>query len=83
MGRFRKKSVEIEAIRWLGPYVEGGHPFADEGARYRFSDGCVEVWNDLEYDWINVPHGHWIIKGIQGEFYPCDPDVFEATYDKA
>lgn len=26
--------------------------------------------------------GDWIIKGVQGEFYPCKPDIFEATYDE-
>lgn len=26
--------------------------------------------------------GDWIIKGIQGEFYPCKPDIFEQTYEK-
>ena len=26
--------------------------------------------------------GDWIIKGIQGEFYPCKPDIFEDTYEK-
>jgi hypothetical protein len=25
--------------------------------------------------------GDWIIKGIQGEFYPCKPDIFKATYE--
>ncbi len=24
----------------------------------------------------------WIIEGIKGEFYPCKPDIFEATYEK-
>jgi len=27
--------------------------------------------------------GDWIIKGVAGEFYPCKPDIFEATYDPA
>ena len=27
--------------------------------------------------------GDWIIKGVQGEFYPCKPDIFEATYESA
>lgn len=27
--------------------------------------------------------GDWIIKGVQGEFYPCKPDIFEATYEPA
>lgn len=26
--------------------------------------------------------GDWIIKGVQGEFYPCKPLIFEATYDR-
>lgn len=25
--------------------------------------------------------GDWIIRGVQGEFYPCKPDIFEATYE--
>jgi hypothetical protein len=29
-----------------------------------------------------VSPGDYIIKGIQGEFYPCKPDIFEATYEK-
>jgi len=26
--------------------------------------------------------GDWIIKGVKGEFYPCKPDIFEATYEE-
>ena len=26
--------------------------------------------------------GYWIIRGVQGEFYPCDPDIFAATYEE-
>lgn len=25
--------------------------------------------------------GDYIIRGVQGEFYPCKPDIFEATYE--
>lgn len=31
---------------------------------------------------LKVSNGDYIIKGIQGEFYPCKPDIFEATYEK-
>lgn len=27
-------------------------------------------------------HGDWIIRGVQGEFYPCKPDIFAATYEE-
>ena len=35
----------------------------------------------LEGDMI-ARAGDWIIKGIQGELYPCKPDIFEATYER-
>jgi hypothetical protein len=49
-------------------------------------DGCGRAWHD--HGWIdtlegghNVCPGDWIITGIQGEHYPCKPDIFEATYE--
>lgn len=36
----------------------------------------------LEGD-MRVKYGAWVIRGVQGEFYPCDPDIFEQTYDRA
>ncbi|WP_333816903.1 hypothetical protein [Tabrizicola sp.] len=27
--------------------------------------------------------GDWIIRGVKGEFYPCKPDIFDATYEAA
>lgn len=39
------------------------------------------VWDDLHGTWVNVATGDWIIKGLQGEFYPCRPDVFADTYE--
>ena len=49
--------------------------------------GCGRMFHD--HGWIdtlegghNVCPGDWIITGIQGEHYPCKPDIFEATYEK-
>ena len=39
------------------------------------------VYDDLHGTWVNASTGDWIIKGVQGELYPCKPDVFEQTYD--
>ncbi len=30
-----------------------------------------------------VTPGDWIITGVKGEHYPCKPDIFEATYERA
>lgn len=38
------------------------------------------VIKTLEGD-MNVGKGDFVIRGVQDEFYPCKPDIFEATYD--
>lgn len=52
-------------------------------------EGCIGWY--METGGIHIPTmegvmiaspGDWIIKGIKGEFYPCKPDIFEATYTK-
>lgn len=43
-------------------------------------DGPCILINTLEGQMKAIP-GDWIIKGVKGEFYPCKPDIFEATYD--
>ena len=32
---------------------------------------------------MDASRGDWIIKGVKGEFYPCKPDIFAATYEPA
>ncbi len=77
--RYRKKPVVIEAVQWTGSNF-------DEVVR--FFGGCAEFQNSqvfiqtLEGEMTASPQD-WIIKGIKGEFYPCKPDIFEATYEVA
>lgn len=40
-----------------------------------------EIIHTLEGDMIASP-GDWIITGVNGEKYPCKPDIFEKTYEK-
>lgn len=44
-------------------------------------DFQVQVYDTLHDTWVNVRIGMYIIKGTKGEFYPCDPEVFEAKYE--
>ena len=86
--QFRKKPVVIEAALWPGL----GQPFAFaeivplEARFFVPCDGCGGPF--AGHGWLNtlegghrVCPGDWIIKGIKGEFYPCKPDIFEATYE--
>ena len=89
MPRFRKKPVEIEArqlptfdsIVDFGDYIEYGFKLAEWcGGSFDVVD-CDITIETLEGNMKASP-GDWIIKGVKGEFYPCKPDIFEATYDK-
>lgn len=83
--KFRKKPVEIEAMFWSkamdDSYLSGLMRWLnDGGAQWQLAgDGAVLI-HTLEGDML-ANDGDWIIKGVKGEFYPCKPDIFEATYD--
>ncbi len=94
MRRFRKKPVVIEAMQWPGD-VDESDPRPDElEAWVRSSSGDDVVSRFQAYDdgtlqiqtlegTMTAQPGDWIIRGGKGEFYPCKPDIFEATYEPA
>ncbi|WP_206435703.1 hypothetical protein [Actinobaculum sp. 352] len=51
----------------------------DTGWYINPADGMLMI-RTLEGD-MRASIGHYIIKGVKGEFYPCDPDIFAATYE--
>lgn len=92
MTRFRKKPVVIEARQWDGT-AEGATPIVDwilqtgtRSARYHdvtddVPNARTEIAIDTLEGTITASPGDWIIRGVKGEFYPCKPDIFEATYE--
>jgi hypothetical protein len=91
MTKFRKKPVVIEAIRWDGCNLKEIIAFTGfhQSAKKYSWDEYEEVVRDeglkiftLEGR-MDANIGDWIIKGIKGEFYPCKPDIFAATYEPA
>ena len=79
MAKYRKKPVVIEAVQFDGSnkaelleWMKAGNAWVE--------DGAALVIVTLEGDMTAQP-GDWIIKGVRGEFYPCKPDIFAATYD--
>lgn len=91
MAKFRKKPVEIEAIRndgtwkpiiqWLQQLSGGGMVFqpGQEPPITRNDDGSLNIAT-LEGT-MRADVGDWVIQGVKGELYPCKPDIFAATYD--
>lgn len=85
MGKYRKRPVVIEAmqfvdqtsvepiVNWAGPDVR---PARVMGGSDYTSFHIVTLEGTMQ-----AGLGDWIIRGVQGEFYPCKPDIFEATYE--
>lgn len=85
MAKFVKRPVVIEAILWDGSNPKEVLEFL--GRSLQHLDFASQSWArsritipTLEGDMF-ASVGDWIIKGIKGEFYPCKPDIFAATYE--
>lgn len=81
---FRKKPVTIEAIQFKGGWAGDGSVIANWiGRNAEWSslpDGGILTIHTPEGAMM-AKEGDWIIKGVNGEFYPCKPDIFEKTYE--
>ncbi|QIG58716.1 MazG-like nucleotide pyrophosphohydrolase [Gordonia phage DatBoi] len=77
--KYRKKPAVIEAIQ-LGIFnTEAVEEFVG-GDLGTHSDGGLVIAT-LEGA-MRASIGDYIIKGVQGEFYPCKPDIFAETYEE-
>ena len=77
MSKFRKKPIVIEAEQYTRNGLEAER-VANWCKGNQVDLGCeIET---LEGTML-ANYGDWIIKGINGEFYPCKPDIFDKTYE--
>lgn len=82
MAKYRKKPVVIEAVQWQGT-KQSWNEIMDMGlTRWKPGDMGSDTFiiETLEGDHL-VRKWDYVIKGVKGEFYPCKPDIFEATYE--
>ena len=89
--KYRKKPVVIEAVQWNGLNLQEVKDFVGDSLMYNIYDTAWKVAEaapivnikikTLEGN-MQVSVDDYIIKGVQGEFYPCKPYIFEQTYEK-
>lgn len=67
--RYRKRPVEVEALQWTGDNI---------------SDICKFIGKSVGEVLVEMVASKqdFIIKGVNREFYPCKPDIFEKTYEQ-
>ena len=87
--KYRKKPVVIDAVRiaghggnagamdWINRHDDGG-AFLKESSMF-LPGYCFHI-RTLEGD-MRANRGDWIIRGVNGEFYPCKSDIFAKTYE--
>lgn len=82
--KYRKKPIEIDAIRYTGNNVSEIENFVgtnllhyntQEENNYQLGIPTLEGI-------MKASIGDYIIRGAKGEFYPCKPDIFKITYDE-
>jgi hypothetical protein len=91
--KFRKKPVIIEAVQFF--YTDEsvaqleefcGESLGNIRKEHNNDPAEAEIRTLEDGIGLTVKHiateGDWIIKGVQGEFYACKPDIFEQTYEK-
>jgi hypothetical protein len=77
---YRKKPVVIEARQLTRENMPelmewcGGMSWRSQGS------AITGIMITTLEGYLHAAFGYWIIKGVKGEFYPCKPDIFEATY---
>ncbi len=76
---YRKKPVVVEAVQWTGNNHADMCEFIDPEV-FEIIPRVGLVIHTLEGDHHASP-GDYIIKGVNGEFYPCKPDIFAKTYE--
>jgi hypothetical protein len=87
--KYRKKPVVIEAFKWTADKEQEDDPEwiieAIKNGTVYFQNGGTEdikmIIKTMERKHI-ARRGYYIIKGIKGELYGCEPSIFEATYEK-
>nr|WP_202905413.1 hypothetical protein [Clostridium botulinum] len=79
MMKYRKKPVEIEAVQFTGNNTLEVIEFI--GQQDLSIDSNAVLIPTLEGT-MRADINDFIIKGVNGEFYPCKPDIFEKTYER-
>lgn len=79
MSRYRKKPIEIEAVHYDGMFPL--EFLGDADYVQAASDGSDSIEIHTLEGVMRADVGDWIIRGVQGELYPCKPDIFDATYE--
>lgn len=76
--RYRKRPVEIEAMRWMGNNFDGLSAWCGDHVK-RSAEGTLRLFVQANTAWLELGVGEWVAKDRHG-FYPIKDDVFLESY---
>ena len=80
--QYRKKPVVIWAVQLTSDNLEEVDKWCHGTLSGQDPDGVYIMIDTLEGA-VRAAENDYVIEGIKGEFYPCKPDIFKATYELA
>lgn len=87
--KYQKLPVVVDSVQWDGTNLEEMKEFVGENLIYSIMDAAWEVGKGIPHVLMKIKtlggeiecyRGDYIIKGVDGEFYPCEPNIFSKTY---
>ena len=78
--KYKKKPVVIDAIQWTGDNYAEIFEFTEGEAYLSSSHSSTLIVETLEGK-MAAEKGCYIIRGVNGEYYPCQEDIFNKTYE--
>lgn len=85
--RFKKRPVIVECIQFIGGESDLPRIINWLSQQKANIGGWIFHGTDITIPTLEgnmkASPGDWIIRGVNGEFYPCKPDIFEKTYEPA
>lgn len=86
--RYRKKPVEVEAVRWTGDnademsaWMGADFDVLDPADATDDPDQTATIFVDANSRWLGIVTGEWVIRDRLG-FYPCKAEMFEVAYER-
>lgn len=89
--KYRKKPVVIEAVQWTGKnlkeimtFLESEFSYAEQQSYYtnKFNYDLKDLYITTPEGKVKASEGDYIVKGVNGEYYPCKPDIFKKTHQE-
>jgi hypothetical protein len=82
--RYRKRPVVIDAFEYTGDNAREVLAWAEGSVRRgEDADGETRLVIDTKEGVLSARVGDFIVRGVEGEYYPCAPRIFAATYEPA